>query len=211
MTTSDIWVSGDCQAYVIGEDWYPTVELSTGRVDAYQWYQKVYGAPLLSGDPVMTNWDNAGYAQYSEALQKTDYKKPPVYDGKRTECVDTWCWPWYEMAMFPDVYAPADAFAQAVFAEVSPECAAQLPKWEDFDDIESWQRAYDDWAQKYPAMQEMLGHIRELGISGEMPIGENLRARRKKGEPRFTPYVGSRNLKNASADSYGLFFGDEGN
>lgn len=40
MTTTDIWVSPDCQAYIVGEDWYPTV----GGVDAYDWYRDIGGA-----------------------------------------------------------------------------------------------------------------------------------------------------------------------
>jgi hypothetical protein len=37
MTTGDLWISPDCQAYVIGKDYYPTL----AGMDAYDWYRDI--------------------------------------------------------------------------------------------------------------------------------------------------------------------------
>lgn len=39
MTTTDLWISPDCQAWVAGEDYHPYV----GNQDAYDWYRDIGG------------------------------------------------------------------------------------------------------------------------------------------------------------------------
>lgn len=59
MTTTDLWISPDCQAYVMGVDWHPWV---AGQ-DAYDWYRDLGGARDSSPegiDAANLYWDQTG-------------------------------------------------------------------------------------------------------------------------------------------------------
>jgi hypothetical protein len=202
MATTDIWVSPDCQAYVIGEDWWPTVE---GQ-DPYMWFLDMYGLPYHADDPWAVAWHDFVRDMFARAVQQAadagrDFI---VYEGQNYG-VNMWDFPGWDVGRFPDIYSVADAFTEAVFEEISPLCAEEMPRFEQYgDDEEAWSDAWDEWAEKYPKMEELVAAIRWMAIEAEEPEGENVAAPKKPGD-KETTYIGARNLQNAWRDFWGVF------
>jgi hypothetical protein len=205
MTTTDIWVSPDCQAYLVGAEWYPTFE----DQDAYTSFMAAYG-PDNADDPRVQEWVEVISAVFLQALQEADKAGRDfiIYDGQRYE-PNLWDFPGYLIGYFPTgIYSPADAFTLGVLTEVAPLCADTVPMFQDFDAEDEWSDAYDTWVDRYPAIDDLMKIIRDEATVGELPEGQNVALPRTPGDSP-TSYVGARNMKNAWSDSIGAVGGFE--
>lgn len=157
MTTTDIWISPDCQGYLVGADWLPSVG---GGMEPGMWLHDVF---LSGGGTPWLDWiveqGPFGMADMSESRFMVGY----LY------------------GRYPDLEAPMDNFARSVLSEASPLCAETMPHQWDFGeanmDEDAFRDAYTAWAQEYPEMDKLMGEIiREAaGVeegTGDYPIIE---------------------------------------
>lgn len=200
MTTTDLWVSPDCQAYVVGADWYPTIE----GVDAYIWFKTVYNAdavntpgtlPALWVEHVMDVY----YMLTGEALEAN--RNFVLFDGNQYG-MKLWDMPAWDFGRFNDMISPADAVATLVLREASPLCEETMPLMGDYDTEDDFGDAWEIWATQYPALQEVYWVIRGAAVDGELPVGIN-EGLSKEEAGVGVQYEGARNLKNAFIDMTG--------
>jgi len=206
MTTTDLWVSPDCQAYVVGEDWYPTVE----GMDPYVWFKTVYNedAVFTAGTP---------QAQWMEHVNEVFYMLRDEADAANRDFIlfegnkydlDFWAIPAYYFGRFNDMMSPADAVATLVLREASPLCEGTMPLMGDYETEDDFSDAWEEWAARYPALADVYWIIRESAVDGELPVGLN-QGYPKSGEGEgMIQYEGARNLQNAWYDSIGAIGGD---
>lgn len=144
--TRGIWVSSDCQAWMVTSDWYPTA----AGLDAYEWFRN----QALDGD------FQADSPWYDLVFQTAVADDVLPEDVKGALTLERW----------PDINSPAEAFTVGVLLEVAPLCADTLPLMNQYATEDEWKLALEEWAQAYPALSKLAHLISNEALGGKLPV-----------------------------------------
>jgi len=172
MTSNDLWVSDDCQAFVMGQNWLPTV----GALSPYQWMAQeenllkwnVINQTMLAeigdgSDPIHT-MPNAIVLDFAGQVGA---RVPGAYVSKSLPS----SWGDYnsyaEVGIYPSDLPMSVRFAIQALADSSPSaaaCAETLPGAGGANAAQ-WQASFRAWRKEYPALDFLLSFITSASVA----------------------------------------------
>jgi hypothetical protein len=162
MTSNDLWISDDCRAFIVGQDWLPTVN----GLDPYSWmmrpeqtarWDKINTFMEAQGDVPIEQIPKAIVIDFGSLIQAR-YPPYPKYKGAYWGDFETYA----EVGIYPTELPMVSQFALEVLSEVSPSaasCVNTIPEGGASVTKAQWEKGFAKWRSNYTALDYLLGFI----------------------------------------------------